>query len=107
MLRQIEKIQRMVNTLLGYCTKAGADVAPQSSSQEDKYEDLGVMILQAQDGVLSRRSQIELNRWLLNDTSALRYFVDFQQLTVLLQMHFNPARFQPHLFCEAGLPASG
>lgn len=106
MLRQIEKIQKMVNSLLGHCCEAGADVAPNPSSQEDKYEDLGVMILKAQDGDLPQRSIIEMNRWIMNDTSVLDYYVDFQHMTALLKTHFNPSRFHVNLSCETTAPCT-
>ena len=99
MFRQIEKIQKMVNSLLGHCARAGADITPPPVSQ-DKYEDLGIMILQAQNGDLPHRSQVELNRWLLNDDRAFRYFIDFQQLTAMLYMHFKPERLEFRLPSE-------
>ena len=86
----------MVNTLLGHCTEAGADVAP----LPDKYESLGVMILKAQDGDLPHRAMLEFERWIVNDASAMDYYINFQQLAVQLQMHYNPSCFHTGLSCE-------
>lgn len=100
MLRQIEKIQKMVNSLLGRCADAGADVMEVPADQ--KYEELGAMILKAQDGELPRRSWLEMQRWLVNDSEALRYYINFNALTVLLRYHFNSDRAFAALSCDAG-----
>ncbi|MEN8127665.1 MAG: hypothetical protein ABFR90_07650 [Planctomycetota bacterium] len=100
MLRQIEKLQRIVNNLLGLCADSGTDAVLDDlppDSEAKKYERLGVMLLQVQDGVLEERYLRRMEKWLLCDKAALRHYVDFQTLTVLLQMHFNPARFRAHL----------
>jgi hypothetical protein len=98
----------MVKYLLGLCTQAGAGpVSDQAfESGEDTYESLSVMILKAQDGALSQRRCIEMNRWLMNDTEAVRYYIDFQQLTALLYFHFNPSRFCADTALAAGLAAT-
>ena len=74
MLRKIEKIQRMVNTLLGQCTDAltGTPRAESQKQGEEKWMTLGEMILKAQDGVLTPRSMRELSRWISHDEGALR-----------------------------------
>lgn len=105
MLRQIEKIHKIVKYLLGLCTQAGAGLVPDRlfEAGENTYESLGEMILKAQDGVLSRRSMQEMQRWLSNDDNALHYYIDFQQLTALLHFHFNPSRFCADTTLATGL----
>ena len=103
MLRQIEKLQKMVNHMLGLCADSGADVVCEDaalSPEEKKYERLGIMILQAQDGVLEPRYALRMQKWLLCDEKALRYYVDFQSLTAMLDLHFNPDRFSSNLIRE-------
>lgn len=60
-----------------------------------KHERLGVMLLKAQDGVLEERYLRRMEKWLLCDKVAMQYYIDFQSLTALLTMHFNPERFSP------------
>jgi hypothetical protein len=100
MLRQIEKLQKMVNHLLGLCADSGADVVHDDyslSPEEKKYERLGVMVLKAQDGVLEPRYILRMEKWLTCDPKALQYYVDFQSLTAMLYIHFDPDRFSQNL----------
>lgn len=96
MLRQIEKLQKMVNNLLGLCREAGAgakiDEIPYDTSHR-KHEKLGVLILKLQDGVSSKRSNKKLQNWIACDEEARLYYIDFIKLTILLQMHFQPGKF--------------
>ena len=95
MFQKIEKIQKMVDYLLGYFTESGIgqpQPRPSETQSSERYLSLGENILKAQDGVLSRRSALEMQRLLLHDERALHYYIDFQQLTVLLYEHFNPGR---------------
>ena len=100
MLKKIEKIQKIVDCLLGYLTQGGLEEpqlhSPETLSEEQR-QSLGEAILQAHDGVLSPRLMLEMSRVLLHDERALRYYVDFQNLTVLLGEHFNPGRFTSRL----------
>lgn len=96
MFHQIEKLQNVVNNLLGLLSTDGADTvqdALPANPEEKKYERLGVMILKAQDGELERRHVLRMEKWLLSDPQALRYYVDFQSLSAMLYLHFNPERF--------------
>jgi hypothetical protein len=96
MFHQIEKLQKMVNSLLGLLP-AGVDDAvsddPPLSPEEKKYERLGIMLLKAQDGELEHRYALRMGKWLSSDPQALRYYVDFQSLSAMLSLHFNPERF--------------
>jgi hypothetical protein len=101
--RQIEKLQKMVNNLLGLCSESGADAVldEQLSTLEDtKNERLGIMLLKMQDGALEQRYVLRLEKWLMCDKKALRYYVDFQSLTAMLSMHFNPDRFTGNMIGE-------
>lgn len=96
MFRQIEKLQKTVNSLLGLCHGDRAEEQPQEDAQsvtDSRYERLGMMLLQLQDGELEERYFLRMEKWLLCDPTALRYYVDFQSLTALLHMHFNPQKY--------------
>ena len=95
--RQIEKLQKMVNNLLGLCADSKTEAALEDTylfSQDSRYERLGVMVLKAQDGMLEDRYFLRMEKWLLCDEEALRYYVDFQNLTALLYINFNEDKFR-------------
>jgi len=99
--RQIEKLQKTVNGLLSLCTGKKPDTPAAEtdpSTQDSKYERLGIMLLKAQDGELEERYLRRMEKWLLCDPAAMRHYVDFQSLTAMLTMHFNPDRFTFALF---------
>ena len=101
--RQIEKLQKLVNSLLGLCAEGKADAALEDTDlfpQDSRYERLGVMLLKAQDGVLESRYLQRMEKWLLCDEDAMRYYVDFQSLTAMLSTHFNPDRYSRKLAGE-------
>lgn len=90
--RQIEKLQKMVNNLLGLCAEGKTEAALEEadlSPQDSRYERLGTMLLKLQDGVLEDRYLLRMEKWLLCDKAAMRYYVDFQSLTAMLHVHFN------------------
>ena len=103
MLHQIEKLQKMVNRLLGLCEEAGSDVAmdgiPDDYS-DTKYEKLGVFVLKSQDGVLSKGSAKVMGKWLARDEEAHRYYIDFMDLTAMLHFHFQLNKYIPSLTSE-------
>jgi hypothetical protein len=101
MVSQIDKIQKMINNLLGLITEADAEVVSKESTGdfEDKYEDLGVMILRAHDDDLPARSMLEMQRLLTNDSQACCYYIDFQQVTAMLGGRFHPERLSVNLPC--------
>ena len=58
MFQKIEKIQKMVDYLLGYFTESGIgqpQPRPSETQSSERYLSLGENILKSQDGVLSRR----------------------------------------------------
>lgn len=90
--RQIEKLQKTVNHLLGLFTthtNKPTTEDPLPEIQNSRHLRLGEMILKTQDGVLEKRYMLRLEKWLLCDQEALNYYVEFQNLSVLLYMHFN------------------
>ena len=94
---EIDKLQQEVDELVDLCADSGAgDLMEEYSptDEEKKYERLGVMILKMQDGVLEKRYFLRMEKWLLADSEALRYYVDFQQLSAVLYDHFNKSRFR-------------
>ena len=100
---QIEKLQKMVNNLLGLFGTNKPEAVQEEATlhpEDSRYERLGVMFLQAQDGVLEERYLLRMEKWLLCDKAALRYYVDFQSLTALLYMHFKPDRFGRNLLSK-------
>lgn len=86
MNRKIDKIQEEIDQLLDLCD-SGKD------AEYDEYEDLGVMILKAQDGVLEEEEFGRMEKWLTQDHQALWYYVDFQLLTVQLHEYFSKSWF--------------
>lgn len=106
MFHQIEKLQKAVNNLLGFLTPNETDTVPDVppvSLEEKKNERLGILILKAQEGELEHRYLLRMEKWLLSDPQALRYYVDFQSLTAMLYLHFNPGRFSENPICEQTL----
>ena len=90
--RQIEKLQKMVNNLLGLCAEGKIEAALEEvdlSPPDSQHERLGIMLLKLQDGALEDRYLLRMEKWLLCDEAAMRYYVDFQSLTAMLHLHFN------------------
>ena len=79
--RKIDTIQRDLDSIL--------DLFDEEISA---YEDLGVKILKAQDGELSKRGTIKMQRQLSHDKKALHYYINFQFLTVMLHEHLDRNR---------------
>ncbi len=94
MFEKIDKLQSEVDDLLDLCADAGGVADLEAFALEDqKQQRLGTMILQMQDGVLERRYVHRFEQWLLCDRRALRYYIDFQQLSAALYCHYNKSRF--------------
>lgn len=100
MFEDINDIQSEINKLNRLC-----DESLGSAAESDPFDPtarrwvrLGVFILKLLDGVLERRYLLRLEKWLLADAEARRYYVDFMQLTALLQLYYHPDRYkQIHL----------
>lgn len=82
MFRKIKKLQNDVDELLDLC-------AEPDDTEENEYQELGEMILKAQDGELGRRGFKKMEKQLTKDEEALRYYIDFQLLTAMLREHFD------------------
>jgi len=53
---------------------------------------LGEMILKLQDGEFEERYFLRMQKWLMCDEKALRYYVEFMQLCAELYITFNKNR---------------
>jgi len=94
--RQIDKLQKMVDNLLGFCAEGKTEAALEEadlSPLDSGHERLGTMFLKLQDGALEDRYLLRMEKWLLCDEAAIRYYVDFQNLTAMLHLHFNKNKF--------------
>ena len=100
MFQKIDKLQSEVDELLGLCAEAGGvDDLSILGPQAKKQLRLGTMVLQMQDGDLEPRYVRRLEKWLNCDEQALRYYVDFQDITAMLSCHFNKSKFRAMLDC--------
>lgn len=83
--KEIQSFQQQIDELNDLCSEAVSD-----SRHVRRNERLGVMILKMQDDRLEKRYVMRLEKWLLSDPEALDFYVDFAQLTAILQLHFHP-----------------
>jgi len=79
--RKIEKIQSDIDQMLDLFAEA-------DNTPENEYEQLGVMILMAQEGDLDKRGYRKLEKRLSEDSHSLRYYVDFQFPTAMLYQEY-------------------
>lgn len=86
---EIDKLNRLCEDALGHPFES----APEDFSPRHR-ERLGIFILKLLDGVLERRTFLRLEKWLLSDTSARHYYIDFMTLTTMLHLYYNPDRFK-------------
>jgi hypothetical protein len=82
MFRKVDKLQNDVDELLDLCNDS-------DDTEQSEYQELGEMILKAQDGELGKRGFKKMERQLTKDEEALRYYIDFQLLTAMLREHFD------------------
>ena len=62
-----------------------------TKDEKDKLR-LGEMILKLQDGELEERYFLRMQKWLMCDERALRYYVDFMGVCAGLYLTFNKMR---------------
>jgi hypothetical protein len=62
-----------------------------TKEEKDKLR-LGEMILKLQDGELEERYFLRMQKWLMCDDKALRYYIEFTQLCAGLYLTFNETR---------------
>jgi hypothetical protein len=106
MFEEIDNLQSQINKLTRLCADTlppPFDSTPNSFSDRNR-ERLGVFILKLLDGVLAPRILIRLEKWLLADSNARRYYVDFMTLTTLLQIYYNPGQFKLPKITELSHP---
>jgi len=75
--KKIDKLQSDIDEMLDLCEKA-------DNTSENAYEELGILILRAQDGELDRQGYKKLEKQLTENDLSLGYYVDFQLLSALL-----------------------
>jgi len=87
---QIDRLTEIINSAVGR-NKADKPLspAPKQSSQDRDYQRLGEMILKMQDGVLEHKYVSRLGKWLSCDERALKYYVEFNQLSAMLRSLYS------------------
>lgn len=80
----INHLREMVDTVLH--SKNSPDCDDIEEYVPDKHSRLGQMILRLQDGDLEQRYVHRLEKWLLADQEALKYYVEFSHLCA--DLHF-------------------
>lgn len=85
---EVDGLNRLLGESLSAASWTPAD--PKSRLRQR----LGILILKMLDGVLERRYMLRLEKWLLVDADARRYYVEFMHLEALLHMHYHPERFK-------------
>lgn len=92
---QIDKLTAIINSAIGRektdftQSDSYGSHSEKNSGQDVKYERLSEMILKMQDGQLEQRYVSRLGKWLLCDEQALRYYVEFCNLSTMLYMTFS------------------
>lgn len=92
---QIDRLTDIINTAVGrkktdtILSETSMQPAPRQSRQDLEYQRLGEMILKMQDGVLEQKYMSRLGKWLSCDEKALRYYVEFNQLSALLRSFYG------------------
>jgi hypothetical protein len=106
MIENIENLNSEINKLNRMCADTiGRPFGPAPENFTDRNrERLGVLILKLLDGVLSHRILSLLEKWLMADSDARRYYIDFVTLTTMLQVYYNPGRFKLPKITELANP---
>ncbi|MCE5186659.1 MAG: hypothetical protein LLF76_11095 [Planctomycetaceae bacterium] len=91
MEHKIDQIQKEVDELLRLCSDAGIDPS-EDISHLDKFTKLSYLLLRLQDGDMDEHCFGTLEKWLTNDPEAFQYYVEFQNFSALLYIHFNKER---------------
>lgn len=92
---QIDKLTAIINNAVG---RKKTDESqshlfgvepPKRSRQELEYQRLGEMILKMQDGLLEQRYVSRLGKWILSDEKALKFYIEFNQLSAMLRQTYG------------------
>ena len=92
---QIDKLTAIINSAVGRKKTDDIQSEPSIPQTEKKsrrdleYQRLGEMILKMQDGHLEQRYISRLGKWLSCDELALRYYVEFNQLSAMLRIFYG------------------
>jgi hypothetical protein len=101
MFHDIDKLQSEIDKLNSLCSDSlGTPEAAPKDIATRRRERLGVFILKLLDGVLEQRYLARLEKWLIADEAARRYYVDFMKLTALLRIYYHPTQFQTPAMTE-------
>lgn len=85
-MHKIESFKTQIDSLIDVVKDAFAKSPELPDSAKKR---LGVMILKMQDGVLEAKYVNRLGKWLCADRQALKYYVEFQNLSALLRMYYK------------------
>ena len=80
--KKIDKMQSDIEQMVELCDEA-------TGGPENEFQDLGVLILMAQDGELDKQGYQQLEKQLAGDKRSLGYYIDFQWLSASLHEHFG------------------
>jgi len=87
---QIDRLTEIIYSAVGRNkTDKSVSPSPTQSFQDREYQRLGEMILKMQDGVLERKYVSRLGKWLSCDKKALKYYVEFNQLSAMLHSLYS------------------
>lgn len=96
MFDEIDNMQSEIDALNALCRESLGEPGgrrPVDVTQR-RQERLGIFLLKLLDGVLERRYLLRLEKWLIADPDAQRYYVDFMSLTAMLHLHYHPDAFK-------------
>ncbi|MBW8014830.1 MAG: hypothetical protein FVQ82_01465 [Planctomycetes bacterium] len=92
---QIHRLTAIINSAVGrkktdaIQSETSIPQTEKKSRQDIEYQRLGEMILKMQDERLDQRYISRLGKWLSCDEQALRYYVEFNQLSAMLRMFYS------------------
>ena len=92
---KINQVSRMIHNVTGghMADEPSEKLSFDSFAGEDsyyvRYEKLGALILRLQDGELEKKYLMRLEKWMLADIDAVRYYVEFTNLCGMLRMFYG------------------
>jgi len=92
---QIDKLTAIINSAVGRKNTGESrshlfGVKSKKRSRQDlEYQRLAEMILKMQDGLLEQRYVLRLGKWILSDEKALKYYIEFNQLSAMLRQIYG------------------
>ena len=92
---EVKSLQSQIQQLNELCS----DALTPADQHASRTERLGILLLRLQDGDLAKRYFLRLEKWLLADSQALEFYVEFMNLSAMLHFHFHP---EPRLSILSG-----